>query len=81
VIESLADRVRTAARPDGRDLRELQPYLTTIHPSAARRPGVAAMMRPILGEPGQPGSLAEWIGGYDPDTGIDLDPRTEEFVC
>lgn len=67
--------------PDREDLRELQPYITTIHPSAARRPGVIAMMRSILGEPGQPGSLAEWIGGYDFDTGIDVDPRTEEFVC
>jgi len=80
-IERLAEYVRTAARPDGKDLRALQPYLTTIHPAAARRPGVFAMMRPILGEPGQPGSLAEWIGGYDPDTGIDLDPHTEDFVC
>jgi CRISPR-associated helicase Cas3/CRISPR-associated endonuclease Cas3-HD len=81
-IEALADRVRSAARPDRQDLRDLQPYVTTIHPSAARRPGVLAMMRPILGEPGQPGSLAEWVGGYDRDTaGIDLDPHTEEFVC
>jgi hypothetical protein len=34
-----------------------------------------------IGELGQPGSLAEWAGAYDRDTGIDLDPRTEEFVC
>jgi CRISPR-associated endonuclease/helicase Cas3 len=80
-IEALAARIRTAARPEARDLRELQPYLTTIHASAARRPGVTALMRPVLGEPGQPGSLSEWAGGYDPDTGIDLDPRTEDFVC
>ena len=80
-IEAMADRVRTAARPEAPDLRELQPYVTTIHPSAARRPGVTALMRPLLGEPGQPGSLAEWAGGYDPDTGIDLDPHTEDFVC
>jgi CRISPR-associated endonuclease/helicase Cas3 len=80
-IEAVADRVRTSARPETRDLRELQPYLTTVHPSAMRRPGVAALMRPILGEPGQPGSLAEWTGDYDPDTGIDLDPHTEDFVC
>jgi CRISPR-associated endonuclease/helicase Cas3 len=79
--ERLADQVRTAARPDSRDIRALQPYLTTIHPLAARRPGVVAMMRAILGEPGQPGSLAEWTGGYDSDTGIELDPHTEEFVC
>ena len=81
LIAARADHVRTAARPDRQDLRELQPYITTIHPSAARTPGVTAMMRPILGDPGQPGSLAEWAGGYDRDTGIDLDPHTEEFVC
>jgi CRISPR-associated endonuclease/helicase Cas3 len=80
-IEDLADQIRTAPRPEGRDLRLLQLYMTSVHTSALRRPGVAALMRPILGEPGQPGSLAEWAGGYDPDTGIDLDPRTEEFVC
>ena len=80
-IKGLAERVRTADRPDPQDLHDLQPYLTTIHPSAVRRPGVTALMRPIFGEPGQPGSLAEWTGGYDPDTGIDLDPHTEEFVC
>ena len=80
-IKALADHVRTAERPEARHLRELQPYQTAIHPSAARRPGVTALMRPILGEPGQPGSLSEWDGGYDPDTGIDLDPHTEDFVC
>jgi CRISPR-associated endonuclease/helicase Cas3 len=80
-ISQLVERVRTAERPDTQDVRSLQPYLTTIHPSAVRRPGVTALMRPIFGEPGQPGSLAEWAGGYDPDTGIDLDPHTEEFVC
>ena len=58
-IAALADRVRTAARPDVRDLRGLQPYMTTIHSSAARRPGVTALMRPVLGEAGQPGSLCE----------------------
>jgi CRISPR-associated endonuclease/helicase Cas3 len=81
LIEDQADHVRTAARPDRQDLRELQPYITTLHPSTARRPGVTALMRPILGESGQPGSLAEWAGGYDCDTGIDLDPHTEDFVC
>lgn len=81
-IRELAERVRTADRPDVQDLRRLQPYLTTIHPSAIRRPGITALMRPIFGALDQPGSLAEWTGGYDPDTGIDLDPHTEEeFVC
>lgn len=80
-IRKLAERVRTADHPDPQDLRKLQPYLTTVHPSAARRLGVTALMLPIFGEPGQPGSLAEWTGEYDQDTGIDLDPHTEEFVC
>jgi CRISPR-associated endonuclease/helicase Cas3 len=80
-IEALAEQVRTAARPHGSDLRELQPYLTTIHPAAARRPSVTALMKAVLGLPAQPGSLSEWLGRYDCDTGIDLDPRTEDFVC
>jgi CRISPR-associated endonuclease/helicase Cas3 len=80
-IRELAGSVRAAARPAAEDLRALQPYMTTIHPSAARRPGVTALMRPIFGEAGQPGSLCEWIGTYDLDTGIDLDPHAEEFVC
>lgn len=37
-IRDLARRVRTAARPDAQDLRGLQPYVTTIHPSAVRGP-------------------------------------------
>jgi CRISPR-associated endonuclease/helicase Cas3 len=80
-IKALAEQVRTAARPEAADLRALQPYITTIHPAAARRPGVTALMQPILGEVGRPGSLSEWIGTYDGDTGIDLDPHAEEFVC
>lgn len=79
-VAAMIRRVRTAAHPKREDLRKLQPYLTTIHPSALHKPGVPALMEPIIGEKGRPGSLAEWIGGYDPDTGIDLDPRTEEFV-
>ena len=56
-VRKLAERIRTAARPDPQDLRDLQPYLTTIHPSAARRPGVAALMRPVFGEVGQPARI------------------------
>ena len=81
LVEQVVERVRTAARPDGADLRSLQPYVTTVHPSALRKPGVIALMKPIIGDPGRAGSLAEWIGGYDPNTGIELDPHTEEFVC
>jgi CRISPR-associated endonuclease/helicase Cas3 len=79
-MAALADHVRTAARPDRDDLRKLQPYSTTVHRSALRRPGVSALICPIIGEAGQPGSLAEWTGDYDKDTGIELDPRIEDFV-
>jgi CRISPR-associated endonuclease/helicase Cas3 len=81
MIDALIDRVRSAPRPEINDLRRLQPYLTAIHRSALSKPGVLAQMTPILGELGMVGSLAEWRGGYDPATGILLDPRTEEFVC
>jgi CRISPR-associated endonuclease/helicase Cas3 len=80
-VEAVVERIRTAPRPDARDLRGLQPYMTTIHRSALTKPGVLAQMKPILGEAGQAGSLAEWLGGYDPQTGIELDPKTEDFIC
>jgi CRISPR-associated endonuclease/helicase Cas3 len=79
-IKELVDQLRAAPHSGMDALRRLQPYTTTVHPSVLRAPGVAALLRPILGEPGQPGSLAEWIGAYDDDTGIDMDPRIEEFV-
>jgi len=81
VVAALVKRVRTAARPDRDDLRKLQPYSTTVHRSALRRPGVSALMCPIIGEPGQPGSLAEWTGDYDEETGIELDPHIEDYVA
>lgn len=79
-IVAIIDRVRTAPRPDIRDLRMLQPYLTTVHRSALSKPDVLAQMAPILGEAGARGSLAEWRGDYDAATGLVLDPRIEEFV-
>ncbi len=86
--EALIDRVRKAPQPQLADVRALQPYMTAIHISALRKQGVTALLRPILGAPADPsdpsawdGVLAEWLGHYDPDTGIDLDPRTEEFVA
>ena len=79
-IRDLVDQLRAAPHPDMHALRQLQPCTTTVHPSALRAPGVTALLRPVLGEPGRPGSLAEWIGPYDDDTGIDMDPRIEEFV-
>jgi CRISPR-associated endonuclease/helicase Cas3 len=79
-IEELIRKVRADVVPDLVDLRQLQPYTTTLHPSALRTPGVIAMMAPILGNEIRPGALVEWRGGYDDATGIDTDPRTEEFV-
>jgi CRISPR-associated endonuclease/helicase Cas3 len=80
-VEAAVERIRTGARPDRSDLRQLQPYMTSIHRSALKQPGVLAQMAPILGEAGQAGSVVEWLGGYDSGTGISLDPKTEEFVC
>jgi len=79
-VSDLAEQIRTSPRPNMDALRELQPYTTTVHPSALRTPGVVALLRPIIGEVGAPGALAEWIGTYDRDCGIDLDPRIEEFL-
>jgi CRISPR-associated endonuclease/helicase Cas3 len=79
-VKALADQIRTSPRPDMDALRDMQPYTTTVHPSALRKPGVMALLRPIIGEVGAAGTLAEWTGAYDPDTGIELDPRIEEFV-
>ncbi|TDB87781.1 hypothetical protein E1091_15620 [Micromonospora fluostatini] len=79
-IEKIVDRIRHAPMADVRDLRELQPYTTTLHGGLLRDPAVRAWMRPILGNEIHVGSLVEWIGSYDPDTGIAVDPRVEEFV-
>ena len=79
-IENLTDQVRTATVPTMATLRHLQPYITTVHRSALRQPGVLALLRPVLGDPTEPGGLAEWIGDYDKNTGITLDPTTEDFV-
>ena len=79
-VLSLLEQLRSSPVPDRLTLRRLQPYTTTIHRSALRKPGVLALLCPILGEVGAPGSLAEWIGRYDDDTGIALDPGLEEFI-
>ncbi|GAA0917685.1 CRISPR-associated helicase Cas3' [Nonomuraea longicatena] len=89
--KALADlaihRLRTAPQPCAADVRALQPYMTSLHTSALRVPGVLALLRPIIGSPqpaGGPlswnGVLAEWLGEYDPVTGIDLDPHVESFL-
>ena len=79
-VRELLDQVRTAPRPEMATLRRLQPFVTSVYRSALRRPGVTALLRPVLGELGEPGSLAEWVGDYDESTGIGLDPAIEEFV-
>ncbi|MGH3941108.1 MAG: CRISPR-associated helicase Cas3' [Pseudonocardiaceae bacterium] len=82
MVMALLAKIRSEpGRPEASALRELRPYITTVHRSALRQPGVLALMEPVLGERGQPGSLAEWIGEYDDDTGIALDPHWEEFTC
>lgn len=79
-LEDLIEYVRDAPAPKLADLRRLQPYTTNLHVSALRKPGVAALMRPILGPDLRVGALAEWRGGYDPQTGIEIDPNVEDFV-
>jgi CRISPR-associated endonuclease/helicase Cas3 len=79
-VRELVDQVRAAPRPELAALRQLQPFATNLPRSALRRPGVAALLRPVLGELGAPGSLAEWIGDYDTHTGICVDPAIEEYV-
>jgi CRISPR-associated endonuclease/helicase Cas3 len=79
-IRRLVDALRATSHPDMGALRELQPFVTTIPRSALRKPGVAALLRSVLGDVGQPGGLAEWVGEYDQVTGIVLDPDIEEFV-
>lgn len=79
-LEDLIEYVRNAPAPKLADLRRLQPYTTNLHVSALRKPGVAALMRPILGSDVRVGALVEWRGAYDPQTGIDIDPNVEDFV-
>jgi CRISPR-associated endonuclease/helicase Cas3 len=79
-VRELVDQIRTAPRPELAALRQLQPFTTNLPRSALRRPGVAALLRPVLGKLGAPGSLAEWIGDYDTHTGISVDPAIEEYV-
>lgn len=79
-VEQLVNEIRTVPRPDRRSFRRLQPYVTTVHRSALRDPAIRAQIRPIIGDPDAPGALAEWIGGYDDQTGIDFDPAAESFV-
>jgi CRISPR-associated endonuclease/helicase Cas3 len=79
-LTELIERLRQAPIPKLTELRRLQPYTTNVHPSALRTDGVKARMRPILGtEPG-PGALVEWRGDYDQATGIEFDPKLEDFI-
>ncbi|MGH3693757.1 MAG: CRISPR-associated helicase Cas3' [Pseudonocardiaceae bacterium] len=79
MVADLLTRLREQPRPEMTLLRQLQPYITSVHRSALRQPGVLNQLERVLGEPDQPGSLAEWIGKYDDDTGIVLDPHWENL--
>lgn len=79
-VRNLVDQLRSAPRPQLATMRQLQPFITNLPRSTLGRPGVAALLRPVLGELGEPGSLAEWIGDYDTHTGISVDPAIEEYV-
>lgn len=79
-LEQLVEELRQAPVPELAKLRRLQAYTTNLHPSAVRQPGVAALLRPILGEEARRGVLTEWVGEYDCATGINLDPGLEQFV-
>ncbi|WP_245855123.1 CRISPR-associated helicase Cas3' [Micromonospora wenchangensis] len=79
-LEQLIVDLRHAPIRDLTKLRRLQPYTTNLHPSALRQTGVMALLRPILGTEVRRGALVEWIGEYDPVTGINLDPNLEQFV-
>ena len=79
-IRRLVEALRAASHPVMDAVRHLQPFVTTVPRSALSKPGVAALLRAVLGDVGQPGGLAEWVGEYDQDIGIVLDPNIEEFV-
>jgi CRISPR-associated endonuclease/helicase Cas3 len=79
-IDQLVAKIRASRVPVLADVRRLQPYTTTVHPSVLRTSGVKALLAPILGDEVRTGALVEWRGRYDDATGIDLDPHTEEFV-
>jgi CRISPR-associated endonuclease/helicase Cas3 len=80
-LNAIIDRVRGGGALAVGDLRRLQEYTTSLHLSVLRRPGVVSLLRPIIGgEVVVPGSLNAWVGEYDPDTGISLDPGLEAFV-
>ncbi|MEN3615914.1 CRISPR-associated helicase Cas3' [Plantactinospora sp. ZYX-F-223] len=79
-LEQLVEELRRAPVPDLAGLRRLQAYTTNVHPSALRRPGVMALMRPIFGNDVRRGVLVEWVGEYDDATGISIDPNLEQFV-
>jgi CRISPR-associated endonuclease/helicase Cas3 len=79
-LEQLVEELRRAPVPDLAKLRRLQAYTTNVHPSALHRPGVVALMRPILGDQVRRGVLVEWVGEYDGATGINPDPNLEQFL-
>lgn len=64
----------------GNAMRELQPYLATLHTGIARRPGVFELLETVLGAPGAPGSVAVWRGEYSPLTGMKIETNMEDYL-
>lgn len=79
-VRDLVQQLRSASVPAMTTLRQLQPYTTTVHRSALKRPGILALLQPILGHPTEPGSIAEWNGAYSQATGMVVDFQVEEFI-
>lgn len=77
-VRALIDRIR-GDTPTAADFRRLQPYVTSLHSSLLRRPEVVAQLDLVKGVLG-PGGLAEWLGGYDEQTGMEIDPAVEDFL-
>jgi CRISPR-associated endonuclease/helicase Cas3 len=71
-VDDIIAGLRDAPVPAMAEVRRLQPYTTTLHPSVLRgRPDLQALLRPILGTQITPGALVEWCGDYHPnDLGI-----------
>ncbi|HEY9475508.1 MAG TPA: CRISPR-associated helicase Cas3' [Mycobacteriales bacterium] len=78
-VTRLVTRLRTEPVPDLRLLRALQPYTATLHRGTRRSRSTEALLRPVLGD-GDRG-LFEWVGEYHPDTGVIIDPASEQYIA
>jgi CRISPR-associated endonuclease/helicase Cas3 len=73
-VTDLLNGLKTSDTPDRAALRAVQPWTTTLRRDTTRRPEVAALCRPILGD------LVEWVGAYD-QRGMVLEPTGQEFIA